>query len=148
MTDWRVRGDCREHDPELFFPFGTSGPALLQQAEAKRVCIHCPVQRECLRTALNKGEEFGVWGASSEFQRRDMLRTPDSPIKSTKATDLEPGDVDWVLAQLDQLVPLTEVAEDTGVSQQLCRAIWRQHRPTAAPPFSTSAPTSTQEDAA
>ena len=46
--DWRHRAICRDEDPELFFPVGTSGPALLQIAEAKSVCRRCPVVSECL----------------------------------------------------------------------------------------------------
>ena len=41
--DWRHRAICRDEDPELFFPVGNSGPALLQIAEAKAVCQRCPV---------------------------------------------------------------------------------------------------------
>ena len=46
--DWRHRAACRDEDPELFFPVGTSGPALLQITEAKAVCRRCPVNTECL----------------------------------------------------------------------------------------------------
>ena len=33
---------CRDVDPELFFPIGDTGPALLQIDEAKQVCRRCP----------------------------------------------------------------------------------------------------------
>jgi hypothetical protein len=39
--DWRDRAACRDEDPELHFPVGVSGPALLQIAEAKTVCRRC-----------------------------------------------------------------------------------------------------------
>lgn len=72
--DWRQRAICREEDPELFFPVGTSGPALLQIAEAKTVCRRCPVVSECLTWALASGEDFGVWGGMSEDERRALKR--------------------------------------------------------------------------
>ena len=41
--DWRHRAACRDEDPELFFPIGNTGPALLQIEEAKAVCRRCAV---------------------------------------------------------------------------------------------------------
>jgi len=41
MSDWRHVAACRDEDPELFFPIGTSGPALLQVEQAKAVCRRC-----------------------------------------------------------------------------------------------------------
>ena len=46
--DWRHRAICRDEDPELFFPIGNTGPALLQIEQAKAVCRRCPVTQECL----------------------------------------------------------------------------------------------------
>ena len=44
IMDWRHEAVCRDEDPELFFPVGNSGPALLTQiAKAKLVCNRCPV---------------------------------------------------------------------------------------------------------
>jgi WhiB family redox-sensing transcriptional regulator len=72
--DWRARAICRDEDPELFFPVGTDGPALLQIAEAKSVCRRCPVVGECLTYALEHGEDAGVWGGMSEDERRALKR--------------------------------------------------------------------------
>ena len=71
--DWRHFAECREEDPELFFPVGTSGPALQQIAEAKAVCHRCPVSAECLRWALATGQ-VGIWGGLSEDERRALKR--------------------------------------------------------------------------
>ena len=38
---WRAEAACRDTDPDLFFPVGTTGPAIEQIAEAKRVCDEC-----------------------------------------------------------------------------------------------------------
>jgi len=45
---WRDRAACLSEDPELFFPIGTTGPALIQTEEAKAVCRRCEVIEDCL----------------------------------------------------------------------------------------------------
>lgn len=74
--DWRHRAACRDEDPELFFPVGTTGPALVQTADAKAVCARCPVAAECLTWALETGQDAGVWGGMSEDERRALRRRP------------------------------------------------------------------------
>lgn len=71
--NWRMEGECKE-DPELFFPNGATGLALLQIAEAKGVCRRCPVMETCLQWALESGQEYGVWGGTDEDERRRMKR--------------------------------------------------------------------------
>jgi WhiB family transcriptional regulator, redox-sensing transcriptional regulator len=61
-------------DPELFFPVGNSGPALAQIAEAKAVCGRCPVVAECRDWAVQAGPVDGVWGGTTESERRAMRR--------------------------------------------------------------------------
>jgi len=75
MNDWRHDAACRTEDPELFFPVGTSGPAVRQTARAKAVCQRCTVRSECLAWALASGQSTGVWGGLSEDERRP-LTTP------------------------------------------------------------------------
>ena len=71
-ADWRDRAACRGSDPELFFPIGNAGPAVLQIGQAKQVCAKCPVRMPCLDWALNSGQEAGVWGGTSEDERRAL----------------------------------------------------------------------------
>jgi len=49
---WRNRAACLDEDPELFFPIGNTGPALLQIEEAKAVCRRCEVVETCLKWAI------------------------------------------------------------------------------------------------
>ena len=72
--DWRSRAACLEKDPELFFPVGNTGPALLQIEEAKSVCRRCPVIDTCLQWAIESGQDAGVWGGMSEDERRALKR--------------------------------------------------------------------------
>ncbi|WP_432142401.1 WhiB family transcriptional regulator [Streptomyces sp. bgisy084] len=72
--DWRHDAVCREADPELFFPVGNTGPALLQIEEAKAVCRRCPVMGQCLQWAMESRQDTGVWGGMSEDERRAMRR--------------------------------------------------------------------------
>ncbi len=72
--NWRHEAACRWEDPELFFPVGSSGPALLQVEEAKTVCRRCPVMEDCLQWALEAGQDLGVCGGMSEEERRAAKR--------------------------------------------------------------------------
>jgi WhiB family redox-sensing transcriptional regulator len=74
LMDWRHRAACLDEDPELFFPIGNTGPALLQIEEAKAVCRRCEVMDTCLRWALESGQDAGVWGGLSEDERRALKR--------------------------------------------------------------------------
>jgi WhiB family redox-sensing transcriptional regulator len=67
--DWRDYAACRNVDPDLFFPLGTSGASLPQIDEAKQICRTCPVCGPCLRWALESGDA-GVWGGTTEDERR------------------------------------------------------------------------------
>ena len=71
---WRNRSICRDTDPDLFFPVGTTGQALLQIAKAKEVCGECPVSTECLEYALETNQDSGIWGGLDEEQRRAIRR--------------------------------------------------------------------------
>ncbi len=71
---WRSRAICRDTDPDLFFPVGTTGHALVQIDRAKQVCGECPVRVECLEFALETNQDSGIWGGTSEEERRAIRR--------------------------------------------------------------------------
>jgi WhiB family redox-sensing transcriptional regulator len=43
-------------------------------ADSKALCAICPVRAECLEYALRHSEMFGIWGGTSERERRRMRR--------------------------------------------------------------------------
>ena len=83
---WRSKSICRDTDPDLFFPIGTTGHALTQIARAKEVCGECPASVECLEFALETNQDSGIWGGTSEEERRVMRRAQVARNKSGLAS--------------------------------------------------------------
>ena len=75
-TSWRDHAACSKVDPDLFFPVTTSGASLTDIEAAKRVCQRCPVMTSCLRWALDLGHVSGIWGGTTEEERRALRRAP------------------------------------------------------------------------
>jgi WhiB family redox-sensing transcriptional regulator len=73
-SEWRIDARCRDTSPELFFPVGTTGQALVQIEQAKAICRSCPAMTECLEYALSTNQDSGVWGGTSEEERRKLRR--------------------------------------------------------------------------
>lgn len=71
-ANWRDAAACSQADPELFFPVGTTGPAVQQTDQAKRICRSCPARSSCLEWALDHGVSAGVWGGTTEEERRAL----------------------------------------------------------------------------
>jgi WhiB family transcriptional regulator, redox-sensing transcriptional regulator len=71
---WREQAACRDTDPDLFFPVGTTGPAIEQIDSAKRVCNECSARVPCLEYALSSNQDSGIWGGTSEEERRSLRR--------------------------------------------------------------------------
>ncbi|MEM7141052.1 MAG: WhiB family transcriptional regulator [Actinomycetota bacterium] len=73
-AEWQDKAACRDTDPALFFPVGTTGPAIDQIASAKQVCHTCLCKDACLEFALATNQDTGVWGGTSEEERRVIRR--------------------------------------------------------------------------
>lgn len=66
---WRSLGACRGLDPEIFFP------ETEEQIElALEICDGCGVRIACLEHALVRREKVGVWGGTTEKDRRRIIR--------------------------------------------------------------------------
>lgn len=68
-TDWMAQGNCADKPPSLFFPSDGVGVEV-----AKRVCSDCPMRVQCLEYALDNRIDHGVWGGTSERERRRILK--------------------------------------------------------------------------
>ena len=74
QVDWRARGACLDIEPDLFFP-DPSEPA----TQARAACAACAVRAECLAWALRTRQDYGIWGGTTEDDRRRLLMTPEQP---------------------------------------------------------------------
>lgn len=66
---WRTKAACRNLDVEVFFPDSEAdaGPAL-------SVCATCPVRNECLDWAIATRQHDGIWGGTTESERKRIRR--------------------------------------------------------------------------
>jgi WhiB family redox-sensing transcriptional regulator len=78
---WMADAACRGMNPDLFFPERGGSTA-----EAKAVCAGCPVRVECLDYAITNFEKLGLWGGTSERQRRAMRRRRHQSRGSTSGS--------------------------------------------------------------
>lgn len=86
---WVDDANCRGLHPDTFFPVGRigrrgNGPAkdteAAETAVAQQYCWGdgdprrvCPVREQCLQYALDSRHLHGVWGGTTENERRAML---------------------------------------------------------------------------
>ena len=66
---WQDEGACFGIDPEIFFPTTEEEAGL-----ALAYCGVCRVRDTCLAWAIRTGERYGVWGGTTEQQRRRLIR--------------------------------------------------------------------------
>ena len=68
-SDWAKEANCRGLDPNLFH--AARGEST---KEALAVCAGCIVVEQCLHFAISNSIKVGVWGGTTERQRRAMRR--------------------------------------------------------------------------
>jgi hypothetical protein len=76
-------GKCVGHDPKMWFPHADKNEpgkfsekyrlAAQHTLIAKDICSRCPIKQDCLSYGLYH-EAFGIWGGTTERERRTMRR--------------------------------------------------------------------------
>lgn len=70
MFNWRDFALCKGiKDPNIFFPESSKRTYL-----PKSICKRCPVQLNCLEEALRDKNCMGIWGGTTDYERRKLLR--------------------------------------------------------------------------
>ena len=76
--NWRSFARSLDEDPELHYPVGTTGPALIQAEQAKSLCRRCVVRQHCLDEAMrmeagtNAANRYGIRGGLDENERANL----------------------------------------------------------------------------
>jgi WhiB family transcriptional regulator, redox-sensing transcriptional regulator len=73
VADWRARAACSGYPNTLFFPT-SDGADDANVERAKAVCAVCPVVEDCLEYALETNQRAGIWGGTSEQERKSLRR--------------------------------------------------------------------------
>ena len=88
-NDWLHLAACfpgNGKDPDLFFPEATSsergavikvGGFTFTERRAKTICAGCPVRVQCLSLMYQTGEQEGIWGGTTERERKRHRHAKD-----------------------------------------------------------------------
>ena len=84
---WEVQSACRDLSTELFFSDDVD-----EIGQAKTICLSCPVRTRCLDAAVERGEQYGIWGGHLFVAGRIVLhkRRRGRPPKNPRPGDRFP----------------------------------------------------------
>lgn len=87
QVDW-LRASCRGLDTDMFYDHKTGLEEKgITLNHLRRICMGCPIQRECLTIGVAH-EPFGFWGGLSEDERRHLHARKDSKVIMNLRRDL------------------------------------------------------------
>lgn len=94
---WQADALCKEHPEVNFFPDPSQSAA-----PASAVCARCLVASECLSYALSETGIAGVWGGTSDEERRALEPASDSTPKVWSRDDVTRAVRAWLVAGGDE----------------------------------------------
>jgi WhiB family transcriptional regulator, redox-sensing transcriptional regulator len=71
--EWQRHAACKGPNAELFFPPTVperKEDRAARERDAKAICATCAVCADCLQYALRIREAHGIWGGTTELERR------------------------------------------------------------------------------
>lgn len=71
-NDWKDHAACSGYPDELFFPVGEVDESRVEMA--LEICAGCKVTEECLEYALESNQRAGIWGGTTESERKSLRR--------------------------------------------------------------------------
>ena len=73
--NWRAHSACLSADSDLFFPISATAASAPQTARAKAICAGCTVRSACLDYAMADRNLQGIWGGTTDDERRKARRS-------------------------------------------------------------------------
>jgi WhiB family transcriptional regulator, redox-sensing transcriptional regulator len=67
--NWEVLAECKDFETKVFYPTDGAGVNA-----AKAICNQCVVKIKCLEYAIARNEIHGVWGGTSERERKQIIK--------------------------------------------------------------------------
>ena len=81
---WQRDAACRDADPELFFPPSDDDTSVIVtrlRIAVAPICSACPVATECLRWALDSGQDHGLWASRYPPRSLKILSGRDHTVR-------------------------------------------------------------------
>ena len=72
---WQARAACQGQMGLAFYPPVRTERRSVKAAReerAKEICRSCPVRTDCLDHALTSNERYGIWGGTTENERKHL----------------------------------------------------------------------------
>ena len=69
-NSWRENALCRKYKDIDFF-----SDENIKIKQCLEICKKCTVAVECLKHAIDQNEAYGIWGCSTQRERRKILKT-------------------------------------------------------------------------
>ena len=72
VADWKERAACAGYANSVFFPTNETTPGQIDKAKA--ICAVCQVNEACLEYAFETNQISGIWGGTTEEERKSLRR--------------------------------------------------------------------------